>query len=650
MSVSNMKKLTAICPLNDGDVLLKKLVRLRCVELRSSQGDEYGYLLENVNFDTRKNEIEKKINVLEKIIPHLNKRTTRKGGLKDNRKRIDREEFISSGGYAIAWEAANKANETLTRMGECTAHIQACNTDIMSLSPWLEYDVAVDYSGTKYTDTTLGVLPANTDMEEVQGALEDYLCWTETVHQSNLGIYLSVTTHKNHTDSVLRELTSFGFLKTVFKGMKGTPIAVSEQLNDEVIKTEKEYDSLEDMLCHCAEFLSDIEILWDIEKTNLVVATGMQKMAKTQKCAVLSGWLPEGASDKVSSALDKICCAYEIYEPLEGEEPPIHLENNRFASCFEWVVGMYSYPKYGSFDPTFIMSIFYFFIFGLMFADVGYGLLVALGGFIVPRIIKLSPSMKRSFYMFGFCGISSMIMGFIFGGWFGDMPYAIMQNFMGIDLATAKEVAPIFNGFWFNPIDDPMKFLIVSLAVGGVHLIAGMLIKFVILCKEGKVLDAIFDIGSWWVIFAGIGVLVLVGTVPGLIVCGVGVLMIVLMKARDQKNFIMRILKGLLGLYDITSYASDLLSYSRILALGLASAVIAQVINLIGTMVGPGIVGFIAFILAFLIGHVLNLAINILGAFVHTSRLQYLEFFGKFYEDGGTEFKALEPSEKYTVD
>ena len=650
MSVSNMKKLTAICPLSDGDLLLKKLVRLKCVEVRSAQSDEYGYLLENVSFDTRKAEIEKKINVLEKIIPHLNKRTTRKGGLGDNRKQINREEFICSGNYDAAWRAANKANETLIRMGECTSYIQACNTDIMSLSPWLGYDVPVDYSGTKHTSISLGVLPANTDMEEVMGALEGYLCNTEIIFSDNSGIYLSVTTHKNDTDDVFRELTSFGFLKTMFKGINDTPKSATDKLEAEIEKTEKEYASLENMLCHCAEFLSDIEILWDIEKTNLVVAIGMQKMSQTQKCAVLSAWLPEGASDKVSSALDKIFCAYEIYDPLEGEEPPVHLENNKFASCFEWVVGMYSYPKYGSFDPTFIMSIFYFFIFGLMFADVGYGLLVALGGFLAPRVIKLSPSMKRSFYMFGFCGISSMIMGFIFGGWFGDMPYAIMQNFMGIDLATAKEIAPIFNGFWFNPIDDPMTFLVVSLAVGGVHLIAGMLIKFVILCKEGKVLDAIFDIGSWWVIFAGIGVIVLVGTVPGLIVCGVGVLMIVLMKARDQKNFIMRILKGLLGLYDITSYASDLLSYSRILALGLASAVIAQVINLIGTMVGPGVGGFIAFVLAFLIGHMLNLAINILGAFVHTSRLQYLEFFGKFYEDGGTEFKALEPSEKYTVD
>ena len=193
-----------------------------------------------------------------------------------------------------------------------------------------------------------------------------------------------------------------------------------------------------------------------------------------------------------------------------------------------------------------------------------------------------------------------------------------------------------------------MMFLIVSLAAGGVHIIAGMAINFVLLCKKGRVLDAIFDIFSWWIVFAGIGIIFLVGTTEGLITVGVGALIIILTHGRHEKNIIMRFLKGLLGLYDITSYASDLLSYSRILALGLAAGVIGQVVNLVGTMGGASIFGFIALIAACLIGHTLNLAINILGSFVHTSRLQYLEFFNKFYEDGGEKFEALEPSEQYS--
>ncbi len=650
MSISVMKKLTVICPSESTEAVVKRLVRQKCVQVECARESEVGYLLENLNYDTQRSQIQTKINKLSAVLPVLVKYTDRGGGLADRRQKINREEFLLDGSYASAWEAADNTYGVISRIAECKAQVQSCTSEICALSPWLEYGEALSFTGTKHTDVTLGTFPVRTSMDAVSASVEGLLCSIDVISEDDSGVYVCVFSHKECSDEVMKSLSSVGFLKTQFKGIEATPKQKSRELQDKKRELLCELGELDKALHENAKQLDDIEVLWDIEQTNLVCAESITKMGKTDRCSLLSGWVPEQSREKVCAALEKFDCAYGIYDAPPDDEPPIYLDNNKFARNFEWVVGMYSYPKYGSFDPTFIMSIFYFFMFGLMFADVGYGLLVTLGGLLLPKFIKLSPGMKRSFYMFGYCGISSMIMGVIFGGWFGDMPYAIMQNFMGIDLATAKEIAPIFNGVWFNPIDDPMTFLIVSLAVGGVHLIAGMIIQFVILCKKGEVISAIFDIGSWWVIFAGIGVIFIAGTVPGLIVCGVGVLMIVLMKARDQKNPIMRILKGLLGLYDITSYASDLLSYSRILALGLASAVIAQVINLIGTMAGASVVGFIAFVAAFLIGHTLNLAINVLGAFVHTSRLQYLEFFGKFYEDGGREFKAVEPSEKYTID
>jgi V/A-type H+-transporting ATPase subunit I len=135
----------------------------------------------------------------------------------------------------------------------------------------------------------------------------------------------------------------------------------------------------------------------------------------------------------------------------------------------------------------------------------------------------------------------------------------------------------------------------------------------------------------------------------GWIVLGVGALMIVATYGRAQKNPIMRIAMGFKGLYDLINYASDLLSYCRILALGLASAVMAQVFNLLATMGGPTPVGFVLLVAVLIVGHVLNIAINLLGAFVHTSRLQYLEFFGKFFEDGGVGFVPATPSEEYST-
>jgi V/A-type H+-transporting ATPase subunit I len=174
-----------------------------------------------------------------------------------------------------------------------------------------------------------------------------------------------------------------------------------------------------------------------------------------------------------------------------------------------------------------------------------------------------------------------------------------------------------------------------------------MAVNFYVLCKDGKVWDAIFDIGAYWVLFAGIGILFVNSTV-GVYVALAGAAAILLTHGRKEKGIIKKLGGGFLGLYDLINYASDLLSYSRILALGLSAAIVGQVVNILGTMGGPTVLGFIMLVVVFIVGHLLNLAINVLGTFVHTSRLQYIEFFGKFYEDGGVPFEPAVPSEKYT--
>ena len=201
----------------------------------------------------------------------------------------------------------------------------------------------------------------------------------------------------------------------------------------------------------------------------------------------------------------------------------------------------------------------------------------------------------------------------------------------------------------FDPIQNPMAFLVLSLGFGALHLIAGMAVKAYVLCRRGKVLDALFDTLPYWTLFAGLGWLVLDRKI-GLILCICGVASIVLTQGRHKKGLLMKLMGGLLGLYDLINYASDLLSYSRILALGLAAGVIGQVVNVMATLKGASFVGVIMMVLVFVIGHLLNLVINVLGTFVHTSRLQYIEFFNKFYEDGGTPFKPMVTADRYTKD
>ncbi|MBQ9150858.1 MAG: hypothetical protein IJX72_01305, partial [Clostridia bacterium] len=495
-------------------------------------------------------------------------------------------------------------------------------------------------------------------LSAIEAALTDLHAGVEEVYRDQAGLYTAVMFHRADEEAVNRALVSLGFVKSNFKEITGTAkqaIRAAEKKMDEL---DNRLQACIDRLCELSPLLEDLQVLYDVEKTTLLAAQHKQKLAETESCVILEGWVPTGAGDKVKHTLRHMYCAYDLVDPAEGEEPPVLLQNNGYASNFEWVVGMYSYPKYGSYDPTFVMSIYYFVIFGLMFADVGYGLLLTLGGFLAPKLVNVSPGMKRMLTMFGYCGIACTILGAVFGGWFGDLPYAIMTTYLGYEsVEAAQAAAPFFNGVTItlggeplslNPLVNPIPFLIISLAMGLIHIVGGMAVKFYMLCREGKIFSAIFDIGSYWILFGGLGLLFVDSTV-GLAVTIMGVLMIVLTYGREKKNIFAKLVFGLKGLYDLINYASDLLSYSRILALGLAAGVMAQVFNLLGTLGGPTIPGFLFMIIIMLIGHGLNMAINLLGAFVHACRLQYLEFFSKFYEDGGTPFDPALPSEKYST-
>ena len=663
MSVCVMKKLTVLAPERDADRLVRRLMRLRCAELSSVPlGDlPDGGMLLRYDCDTARAEAERRVAAVTTALPLLDAYTVKAKPWNKKPITITAEEFRGSGRFDAARETVAEVlalderrvadqNEFNRLAGLCRA-----------LTPWLEYPQPLTGESTALTEVWLGTLPAKTLISEADDALAELHAGVEEIGRDKDALYVSVLTLKEDADAVARALAGLGFLKASFKGLPDETATAAE--NHRLCL--KALDGLDnalqiavDSLRRLSEKLPELQVLFDLETTTLTAAREKQKLASTEECVVLEGWVPAEREGKVAAALDKLPCAYGMEEPDEWEEPPVLLKNNSFSANFEWVVGMYSYPKYGTFDPTTIMSIFYFLIFGLMFADVGYGVLVTLVGFLAPKILRMKPSMTRMLNMFAYCGISCAVCGFIFGGWFGDLPYALMTSFGGYEsVEAAKEAFPIFNGLVvtlggspvsLNPLDNPMAFLVISLAMGAVHLIAGMAVKFVLLCKQGDVFAAIFDIGSYWILFAGLA-LIFVNPTVGWIVLGVGALMIVATYGRAQKNPIMRILMGFKGLYDLINYASDLLSYCRILALGLASAVMAQVFNLLATMGGPTPVGFVLLVAVLLIGHVLNIAINLLGAFVHTSRLQYLEFFGKFFEDGGVGFVPAAPSEEYST-
>jgi V/A-type H+-transporting ATPase subunit I len=649
-----MKRLTLIAHKDRLDELIKKLVRLRCVEISSEDDSALSELeLGRLNCDARRLELEGKLSDITSAINILDPFVKRSKGLFPQKTRVDTESFISKGHAARAERAVGEAIEAESRLNAIKSERAKCDADIMAATPYLSYDMPLGFSGTEYADSFIGAFPAATDMEECGKELYRAGAILELILSDKNGIYAAVTCHKNDGAQVTLVLSSFGFLKASFAGVK---LSASECIKDAQRKKRKllsEEEGLKDRLRELSKQIYALEVLYDIYATELVGVEQKLKLAATDSAVIIKGWIPVNREAAVVGYLDSTECAYEVSEPTDEEIPPILLQNNGFASNFEWVLGMYSYPVYGRFDPTFIMSIFYFLIFGIMFADAGYGLLLVLGCFGAVKFMHPSDSMKRSLKMFGYCGFSSIIFGVLFGAYFGDLPLAIMTNMMGIpadelpNLALLSTSGKANVAMLFDPIQEPMAFLIVSLGVGALHLLTGMAVQFYIMCKDGHPIAALLDIGTYWVLFGGFALLVVLPDI-GLWVALGAALLIVLTHGRGEKSLIMKLMKGLLGLYDLINYVADLLSYSRILALGLASAIIAQVINILGTMGGVSVVGFIAFVVALVIGHLLNLAINVLGTFVHTSRLQYIEFFGKFYEDGGVPFEPAEPSERYS--
>ena len=666
-----MKKLTVLAYSSDADAIVRRMLHLKCVQIQRSMPEAGELSLERIESDGKQTEIRERMAHIEAAMPRLAKYSTRRGGIGRRVQRLDRAAFVADGRAERAYLAVERTLAVKSRMDEIVAEQTRNEAAMQSLLPWLNYDAPLNEVSSAHTAMQLGsclVKLYNYEALEAAGA------YVEDVSDDGKTQYFSVTYHKEDEEAVTAALDKCAFLKVNFSDISTTAQAAYDELERCQSALAEENSALIETLMDLSESLDDIEVLYDVEGTNLNICLQKQKLYQTQNCIVLAGWLPAAAEERVLGGLSAFECACEISEPEEGDEVPVLLRNNPFSGTFEWVIEMYSYPKYGGFDPTLIMSIFYFLIFGLMFADVGYGLLLVLACFGGVKLLNPKEGLKRMMLMFGYCGISCMIMGVLFGGWFGDLPVAIMNNFFPQFGGQAQNtpIGHFFNnGVFFNPVSSSIPFLFVALGMGEIHLVAGMAVNMVLTWKSGKRIQALCENIPYWVMFAGVDLMAplaaagMISSEPlapqtqallenlsgiGMYVMFVGIAMILFLKGIGEKTVFAWLIKGLGGLYSLISFASDLLSYSRILALGLVASVIAQVINMLTSLGASGPVGFIFMVIVMILGHGLNLAINLLGTFVHAARLQYIEFFGKFYEDGGEAFKPALPAEEYSED
>lgn len=299
-------------------------------------------------------------------------------------------------------------------------------------------------------------------------------------------------------------------------------------------------------------------------------------------------------------------------------------------------------PGKDDIDPVPVMAFFYYLFFGMMLSDAGYGLIMVIATTFILNKFPIEGSLKQNLKLFQYCGISTFIWGALFGSWFGDLPQIIAKNFFGKEIETTA--------IWFEPLDKPIKLLLFSFALGIAHLFWGLGVRFWILWKNGKKSNAIWDVLPVYLTILGIaplGASVLTTVNPiflnvGKYIAILGVVLILLTAKRSSKNIFARVFGGVYGLYNTaTGYLSDILSYSRLLALGLATGSIASVINLIATMPESKILKLIMLATVGIVGHGACLGVNLLGAYVHADRLQFVELFSKFYSGGGRKFQPF---------
>ncbi len=647
MAVSKMKHLSVIAPRDEADLILRTLMWLHCVDVTETVTDAGGdesdeaAALARADCDLARAELERQLSKIDEAQAMLAAVNRKKKPFLAPKQELSHDAFLASEAYGQAEETVRRAGEIAARLASLRSERSRRDAEAESLAPWLGYDLPLGFSGTKTTAVMLGSLPALADGASIAVSLEDECrAIAERIGADGGGIYLAVTVHASDAENAARLLSAVGFVRAGFAPDAGTAAEEMRRVKDAIALIQNEEEALRAEVARLAELTEAVEVYRDVTATRLELLLARQKTGETSSSVVLSGYVPAAAEKALADELSKYTCAYELEDvPEDDEDAPVLLKTNGFASAFEPVISLYAYPVYGTFDPSFIMSIFYVILFGLMFADVGYGLILILGTSFALAKMQPRGTLLKFMKMFRYCGIASAVCGVLFGSYFGDLPGALATKFFGMAEAPKLAIA-------FDLVKEPMSFLVVSLAAGALHLLCGIAIQLYITWKDGDPLGAIFDQGSWFVLFAGIG-LIFVKPNVGYIVALVGVAMLVLTQGRREKNPIMKLVKGVGSLYGLINYASDLLSYSRILSLGLASAVIASVVNVLGTMGGPTVGGVIGLVFAFVVGHTLNFALNVLGTFVHTCRLQYIEFFGKFYVDGGRPFTPLAPNTKY---
>lgn len=647
MGIDKIKEINIFLPKKDFKnffTFLKLQEKVEIEDIKNIEGLNY---FKNIEVD----KYYKTISEIDFLIDQFSKFKKKKGLIKDfipERINIDYKE-LEDLVNKFDHESIYKKVFGLVRKNEkIFDEIKSINKEIDKIKPFIELEYSIDKIDTlKKLKVVIGSLKKSSYDKLLK---EKNRCENFIISKDDKNYYLLIAFYRN--DNSFNEfLKSIDFNEYDFKGYSGKPKTIYENLISKIENLQTITNKLESEIKKESKNLPFLKLLKEyyFDKDN--EERIKQKVIESRYLIYIKGYIKEkDIFDFEKKIKDKFNRVYILYEePKELEKVPVSLSNNRFFKPFEMFVNMYGYPKYSDFDPTPYLAPFFITFFSLCFGDVIYGLLLSFGSFFLIKKFKVHEKDRNFFYFFIILGFFSSIVGILTNSWAGD-------------LISIPKLA-IINLFEEKPGETPglIKMLIFSLAVGFITQIFALLIKAFDNIRKKRVLDAIFDQISWVITLIGIVTYILFSKNLSLQKIGFymfisGIIIIVLTGGRSSKSLFGKLIGGVISLYGIvssygfSSALGDILSYSRLLALGFSTTVLGIIINTIARMFGKGIIGILIIPVILLAGHGLNIFMGLLGSFVHPTRLIFLEFFGRFYENGGRKFSPFRfKSEKIVI-
>lgn len=643
MAIVKMKRLRLFGMASDREELLRQLQHLGCVQIREPLdvlSDPAWGAFTRVD-DTALADTNSRAADLKAALDLLKHYSPDKGGLFRPRPQVTEGQLFDQETLKRAEAAAERILSEEARIAAIRNEQAKLAAQKAALAPWLELDTDLSLPSSREVSMTFGALSASADRQGVEAALAAVteLCQLQWAGRDREFQYLLVVCHRSAEEAAFALLKESGFTPVSLRGWEGTAQANTDRLNTHLEKLSQELSSCKEAILQEAGHREILRLCSDRLAQDIQREEVKGRLLTSGATLFLEGWLPAGRLGELEAVLSRYAAAWEAIDPAPEEYPqvPVQLKNSLFSRCMNVVTEMYSLPAYDGTDPNPLMAPFFILFFGIMMADMGYGLLMVAASLFVLFRAKPREGTRNFMELVFWCGISTTVLGALTGGFFGDF---IPQIVKILNPASNFEMPALF-----TPLNDTVAIMIGSIALGCVQIVTGMTVSVVNKIRAGDFIDALFDEITWWIILAGTAMAIFgIGTVAGVpLVLAAGGLMLVFGGTRKAKGF--GKVTSLVGLIynGVTGFFSDALSYVRLMALMLSGSVIASVFNTLGATFG----NVVLFVIISMIGNALNLALNLLGCYVHDLRLQCLEFFNRFYKEGGSPYRPLAIQTKY---